>query len=195
LRAERYLAGSSMLQAVLADYAMKVGLATEMQEQPDFEIRRTEIAEELKICRGMEMLGRLDLDDDLLVNDDVQRLSRERFAAIVHHHGDLAVYAMALGNEITLEGQRVDELPVPKPELAMHVAKGIEDRARYCSVEERCPVGIHSTTLAVCHFDTVTKLLPKPSNGRSSPEQDLPPRGCYFGPLVPVYESLERRYR
>lgn len=132
-----------MLQAVLADDAMKVGLATEMQQQPDFKIRRTEIAEELEVCSGMQMLGRLDLDDDLLVDDHVQRLPRQRFAPIVHHHGDLALDAMAFGNQIALQGQGVDELSIPEPELAMHVAKGIEDRARYCSVEERCSRGIH----------------------------------------------------
>jgi len=95
----------------------------------------------------MEMLGRLDLDDDLLVDDHVQRLPRQRIAPIVHHHGDLTLDAMGLGYEIALQGQSVNELPISKPKLAMNVAKGIEDRARYCSVEERRPLGIHSDNL------------------------------------------------
>jgi len=76
----------------------------------------------------------------------------------------------------------------------MNIAKEIEDRARYCCVEERRPVGIHCDNLGPVplrhRHQTTSEIIRRLRLTRRGPAL----REGYFGPLVPVYESLERRY-
>ena len=62
----------------------------------------------------MQPLAGLDLDDDSVVDDHVERLLRERLAAVVDHHTDLSGDMMSLGFEIALECEGIDMLSKPK---------------------------------------------------------------------------------
>ena len=68
------------------------------------------------------------VDDDPLVDDHVDPLCRKRFAAVVHHHPDLAIDPKALGNEIALHRETVDVLSIAKPKGSVDVAERIDDR-------------------------------------------------------------------
>ena len=69
----------------------------------------------------MQLLRRLDFNDDLVVNDHVEDLPHERLAAKVHYHGNLARYMMSLRHQIALECRGVDRFSVTKPETAMYL--------------------------------------------------------------------------
>lgn len=53
----------------------------------------------------MQLLGRLELDDELIVDDHVESLTRQRLAAMVDHHCHLTVDLVAFRHEIALERQ------------------------------------------------------------------------------------------
>ena len=64
----------------------------------------------------MKALSCLSFDNDLVVDNEVNRLSREWFALVVHHHGDFAIHAMPPGHEFSLEGAKVNQLTVAEAE-------------------------------------------------------------------------------
>jgi len=80
--------------------------------------------------------SRLDLDDELFIDDHVERLPRQWLAAVVDHHSNFAVRAMTLGLQVALEGQCVDEFPVSKAELSVDVEERTDDRAGQVGLEQ-----------------------------------------------------------
>jgi hypothetical protein len=76
-----------------------------------------QVAKKLRCAIWTEEFGRLDLDHELLVDDHVECLTSERFAAEKDHHRYLSLDTMALRHEISFECQIVDVFPEAKPEL------------------------------------------------------------------------------
>ena len=62
------------LEPVLAHDSMELRLAPKMQQQPNLDVGRAEITKQLRCRLGAEPLRRLVLDDDLLVDDHIDRL-------------------------------------------------------------------------------------------------------------------------
>src|SRR5262249_20628310 len=112
----------STLQSVLADQPFELGFATEVEQESDFEVSRTEVAEQLR-GGGMKALRRLGFDNDLFVDDEVDYLSCECFALVVHHHSDLAIHAMPSRHELPLESAKVNQLTVAEAERAVDFVK------------------------------------------------------------------------
>ena len=48
-----------------------------MQEHPHFQVRGAQVAEELEVSPGMEMLGRLGFNHDLTVDNHIEYLSSQ----------------------------------------------------------------------------------------------------------------------
>jgi hypothetical protein len=82
------------------------------------------------------------------IDDEVNHLSREWFALVVHHHGDLAIHAMPAGNALPLEDAKVNQLAVAEAEAeaerAVHLVKRGDDGARCLFFEE----SVHEPTVA-----------------------------------------------
>jgi hypothetical protein len=68
-------------------------------------------------------------DDDFLVDDHVDRLWGQRFAAVVRHEPDFSVDAAALGKQIAFHRETIDVLPIAKPKRSVNVAERVDDRA------------------------------------------------------------------
>lgn len=89
---------------------MDFGLATKMQNESQFEIRRAEVAEKLRGRIRMQVLRRFDFQDQLFVDDHVEYLSCEWFTTVINLNRRLALNSMPLGHEIPMHGEHVDVL-------------------------------------------------------------------------------------
>ena len=97
----------------------------------------------------MKAFRRLGFDNNLLIDDEVNHLSRKWFALVVHHHGDFAIHAMPSGNELPLEGAKVNQLAVAEAERAVHLVKRGDDGARCLFFKESA----HDATVAYVGLD------------------------------------------
>ena len=138
----------------------------------------------------MQALDRCVLDHDLLIDDHVQRLTSERLSATIDHDRDLSVDLVPLGDKISLERERMDELAVPESELAVYVSERIEDRPRERSFEQRPPLVVHVGKVAVS--------LSQASSNRAGRHHMIADVECRpvgarrVHPFVPVPKKLRR---
>jgi len=84
--------------------AVSFGFLAEMENQPDFVFRRCEVSEKLTGCTRVQDFGRLDLRDDLVVDDHIEHLKAERLAAKEDRDGEFSDDTMSFSDEVTLEG-------------------------------------------------------------------------------------------
>ena len=63
------------LQPILADRAIELRLASDVQEKSEFQIRRAEIAEQPPSRIWVKVLGGFELYDEPFVDDHIQCLS------------------------------------------------------------------------------------------------------------------------
>ena len=133
-----------MLEPVFANHPMEYRFAAEMEEESHFQGRSAQVAEELDVCPGMEMLGRLGFNHDLSVDNHVECLPSQGFATVVHHYGHFAVDLVPLRHEVPLESQRINEFAVPEPECTVHVTKGIQNRAGDVAFQQWSAAGFHA---------------------------------------------------
>jgi hypothetical protein len=82
-------------ETILEENTMGFGLSAEVEHEADLVLCCGEVAKELSGGARMELLGRLDFNNDFVVDDHVEYLPHERLSAKVHHHGNLARYVMA----------------------------------------------------------------------------------------------------
>src|SRR5215831_717741 len=109
------------LETVLVDEALVAWLATKVEEETYFEGRRRQLAEHLRLALEAELGARFGFHDDGLVNDHVDPLPGQRFAAKVDHDRDFAIDAVSLGYQIALHGQRIDPLAKAEAERATDI--------------------------------------------------------------------------
>jgi hypothetical protein len=128
---------------LFSHHAMELRVVSEMQEKSDLEVRRAEVAKELRWGGQREPLARLIFDDDFSIDDHIERLSGERLAAIVYHHSDFAINLMPLRNQVALHRKSVDVLPISEAERAVNVAERIDDRARRRRLEKNVFTLVH----------------------------------------------------
>ena len=139
-----------------------------MEKKPNLEVRRTQVAEELRLRVRMKALSRLILDKHFLVDDHVKRLSSERLTAIVDHNGNFAIHPMPFGNEVAFHRKRIDVLAISKAQRAMDVAERIDDRSGDCSVEKVMSALFHSYTMIQSGALATTIVLRVESNERTA---------------------------
>src|SRR5262245_50177901 len=101
-----------------------------MEQESDFEVGRTEVAEQLWSGSGMKAFRRLGFDNAFFADDEINYLPCECFALVIHHHSDLAINAVPPGHEFPLEGAKVNQFAVAETERAVHFAKRGDDAAR-----------------------------------------------------------------
>jgi hypothetical protein len=106
---------SMRLEPVLADHPLELRLASEVLEQSDFEIGRAEMAEGLTSSALMQALGGLDLDDELAVQDHIERLSSEWPAFEVDHQADHPCDSQIFGPHVSPERCSVDGFAISEP--------------------------------------------------------------------------------
>ena len=75
----------------------------------------------------MQLETRFGLNDNQIVDDHVQALVGERLILIEHFHTELARYSMFTGSQLALEGQDIEMLREPKPQVIVY----LEERADY----------------------------------------------------------------
>ena len=63
------------LESVFIDHAVDLGLATEVQNEADFQVSRAEVTEELQCGTRMQVLGCLDLEDELSSTTQCRRFA------------------------------------------------------------------------------------------------------------------------
>jgi hypothetical protein len=125
-----------VLEAILEDHTVKLGAISKVQHEPEFEVGRTEIAEQLPRRIGVQPRRRFDLYYKPIINDHVHGLPRERLATIIHHYGHLSIDPMAVGSEVLFEGEAVNVLSVAKAKSPVHVEEGTDDRLRQPAFEQ-----------------------------------------------------------
>ena len=97
-----------------------------MQEQSHFEVRRAQIIEQLALCRAVELFGRLDLDDNRLLHEQVQSLYPELLTLVEHHDASLAADPVAPVPELTLHRQHIQMLEKPVAERVVYVIESAD---------------------------------------------------------------------
>jgi hypothetical protein len=118
------------LEAILVDHAMNFRFAAEMKQEPNLEIRRAQVTEQLRRGIGMQALRRFDLENELLIDDHVECLPSERLSSIMNRNRDLPIDAMAFYSQVSFQRECVDVFPKSESERLMDVMEHADDRAR-----------------------------------------------------------------
>jgi hypothetical protein len=122
---------------VMATYLrVKLRLGSEVQQQADLEVRRSQIAVHLSCSGFVEFVRRFDFHDKLVVHHYVKALSREFFAFVHHTNGKLARDSMTSGQQFSLECHRVDVFVKAKPQGVVNLVKRSDHRMRQLFFDE-----------------------------------------------------------
>jgi hypothetical protein len=118
------------------NHAVELGIAGVVQDETNFERRRPQIAVSLAAGDAHTRELGLVLDDDGVVDDHVDHLPSERFAAKVDHNGNLACDLVPFSDERDFQCLRVNVLAVTVAGLSANVEEVADDGACKLLVDE-----------------------------------------------------------
>jgi hypothetical protein len=79
--------------------------------------------------------------NDPFVDDYVQHLTSKRLTAEIDHDCHLPIHSVALGAQVSLQSQAIDQLAISKPQLSMNIAERSNNRGR-CRFTKQRTVGL-----------------------------------------------------
>jgi hypothetical protein len=115
---------------------MELWRRTEMQNETDLEPRHPEICQELTLGERRKVLGRLDLEDDLAVDNPVDALTSDCDAFVEHVHPELSLDMMPATTQLFVQSRTVDRFEQTESHLIVRVVERADDRAGQIIEEE-----------------------------------------------------------
>ena len=115
---------------VTAKDSVEPRLQPEVQQEPDFKARCTEIIEELALGHGGELRTRFRLDDNLVIDDHVDALHGEDVLLVRDVNAEFSRDAMPTLDQLTLEGHHIDVFEKAESERVVHLEERTDDRGR-----------------------------------------------------------------
>ena len=94
-----------------------------MKQEANLQISSAQVVVNLSVCTLVGLIRRLDLDDQLVVNDHVKPLVRELFTLVHDTNADFPPYLMTASSELALQGHHIDVLEKAEAECVVNLEK------------------------------------------------------------------------
>jgi len=113
--------------SVLRDRSIESGFGAEVQEKPDFEIRCTQVIEELTSRNLGKLHHRLDFNYDFLVDDLIEAVQTSLFSFVVNVHRNFTTNSVPSAGQLPLERVHINAFEKPEAEGVVHLVKSTDD--------------------------------------------------------------------
>lgn len=99
-----------------------------MQEQAYLERSRSEIVEKLPLIVGIQKFGRLHLDDNAVIYNQIHPVPRHDHTVVEHRDKNFSSNRVPTTAQLQNESSNVDILEKSKPEFVVNNKEGLDDR-------------------------------------------------------------------
>jgi hypothetical protein len=107
---------------------MKPGFGTEVEEKSERESSHSQVIDELSLGVRRQYFSRFDFQNDPIVDDHVESLSRHVAALVADVDSQFPNDGVSTIDELVLEGTRVTGFPEPVPEIVVDRVEPADDR-------------------------------------------------------------------